>query len=406
MRGGHGGRGAATFRREPFTPRGGPNGGDGGRGGSVELLASTSVPSLHVYTQRLTWAAADGAPGAAARKEGRRGADLVLEVPVGTVALDEETGRVLADLARAGDRAVVAKGGAGGRGNIHFATAARQAPHFAEPGLAGEERWLQLEVKLIADAGLVGPPNAGKSSLLAALTAAQPKVAEYPFTTLDPELGVAVSADGQRIILAEVPGLIAGASGGAGLGLRFLRHLERTRVLVYVVDGAALETWADLDAVRREVAAFSPQLAARPSLVAVNKVDLPAAKELRRRTRRRGVLFVSAASGEGVNELLEAIAALVAATPPPPTAAPAPAVIRLRARARESIEVERRPWGYEVRGAGARRLVERTDFDSAEALERFQVQLDRLGVSQALEEAGATAGDSVRIGDREFEYQP
>lgn len=403
VRGGHGGRGAATFRREPFVPRGGPDGGDGGRGGSVILVASDEVTDLSRYKRRSRWHAEPGADGAATRKTGRNGSDVTLDVPLGTIALDSE-GSLIADLDRPGARAVVAGGGSGGRGNVHFKSSTRQAPDYAEPGFKGEEREITLDLKLIADAGLVGPPNAGKSSLLAALTAARPKVGDYPFTTLDPELGVA-EVRGSRIVLADIPGLIEGAAQGAGLGQRFLRHVERTKVLVYVLDGAAAEPWKDLDTVRTEVAQFSAELAERPSLVAVNKVDLEPARRLKARNRRPNVHFVSALTGEGLPELLEAIGSSVEAAPPPSLPAP-PAVTRLRARPGGELTVERQAAGFVVRGERVERLVERTNLDSEGSLARFQSDLDRIGVNEALEAAGVKPGDTVRIADVEFEYQP
>jgi GTP-binding protein len=403
VRGGHGGKGSASFRREPFIPRGGPDGGDGGRGGSVFLEASTDVADLSLFTQRRSWHAEPGGDGAGGRKTGRGGKDVTLKVPVGTIALDRD-GALIADLDRPGAREVVARGGAGGRGNVHFKSSTRRAPDYAEPGLKGEELNLTLDLKLIADAGLVGAPNAGKSSLLRAMTAARPKVADYPFTTLDPELGVA-EVDDMRIVLADIPGLIEGAAGGAGLGQRFLRHVERTRALVYVLDGAAPEPWKTLEIVRSEVAQFSPLLAARPHLVVVNKLDLEAARRLRARNRRAGVLFVSALTGEGVPELLRAIARLVGSAPAPPTPAPA-AVTKLPVRRSGDMVVERRPSGLVVRGERLERLLERSDLDSEGGLARFQSELDRLGVNKALEEAGVKPGDTVRIADVEFEYQP
>ncbi len=408
VRAGHGGAGAASFRREPFVPRGGPDGGDGGRGGSVVLFATPEAASLVRYATRREWHAEPGRAGAGGRKSGRAGADLRLPVPVGTVVTDDDSGAVLADLESAGAEAVVAAGGIGGRGYVHFRSSVNQAPQLAEPGLPGEERSLRLELKLIADVGLVGPPNAGKSSLLRAVSAATPRVADYPFTTLDPQLGVAELADGRRLVVADIPGLIEGAASGAGLGHRFLRHVERTRVLVYVVDGSDPDPWATLATVRREVAEYAGELAERPSLVVVNKLDLPEVRELRARTDRPGLRWSSALTGEGVAELLEAAGEVIAAAPRPPAVPTTPPTQRLRAR-REAPEppvVERRPWGFQVSGAAVERLVERTSFDADAALQRFQVALDRLGVSAALEEAGAQPGDTVRIGAMEFEYQP
>lgn len=403
VRGGHGGRGAATFRREPFVPRGGPDGGDGGRGGSVILVASDEVIDLSRYKRRSRWHAEPGADGAATRKTGRNGSDVTLDVPVGTIALDPD-GSLIADLDRPGARAVVAGGGNGGRGNVHFKSSTRQAPDYAEPGFKGEEREITLDLKLIADAGLVGPPNAGKSSLLAALTAARPKVGDYPFTTLDPELGVA-EVGGSRIVLADIPGLIEGAAHGAGLGQRFLRHVERTKVLVYVLDGAAADPWKDLDTVRAEVAQFSAELAERPSLVAVNKVDLEAARRLKSHNRRPNVHFVSALTGEGLPKLLDAIGSSVASAPAPSLPAPV-RVTKLPVRWAGELVVERKPAGFVVRGERVERLVERTNLDSEGGLARFQSDLDRLGVNEALEAAGVKPGDTVRIADVEFEYQP
>jgi GTP-binding protein len=408
VRGGHGGKGSASFRREPFIPRGGPDGGDGGRGGSVILKATHDVSDLSLYKQRARWQAEPGAAGAGGRKTGRGGADVTLKVPVGTMALDAD-GKVLADLDAAGATAVIARGGAGGRGNVHFKSSTQRAPDYAEPGMKGDELEVTLDLKLIADVGLVGPPNAGKSSLLRALTAARPKVADYPFTTLDPQLGVA-EVDDVRFVLADIPGLIVGAAQGAGLGQRFLRHVERTKALIYVLDGSSPDPWRDLETVRAEMAQFSPELVQRAHVVVVNKVDLDAAKKLRTktlraRTRRPGVHFVSALTGEGLPALMGEIATLVA-TAPPPTIAPPAKVTRLPVRAPAHLVVEKKPSGYVVRGERIEDLVERTNLESEGGLARFQSQLDRLGVNAALEEAGVKAGDTVRIAGVEFEYQP
>jgi len=384
-------------------PRGGPDGGDGGRGGSIILRATTGMTDLSEYARKARWQAPPGGDGAGGRKSGKRGADIVLDVPVGTMALDPE-GRLIADLDTSGMTFEIARGGAGGRGNVHFKSSVRQAPDHAEPGEKGDELTVTLDLKLIADVGLVGAPNAGKSSLLASLTAAHPKVGAYPFTTLVPELGVMEIGD-SRLILADIPGLIEGASTGAGLGLQFLRHVERTRVLAYVVDGAAADPWGDFDAVREEVAAFSPSLARRPHLIAVNKLDLDAARDLRAHTRRKDAFFVSALTGEGLDELRDAMAAAVAQAPAPPLPEPAVKVTKLRPMPGE-LAVDKRPWGFLVSGERVEKLVERTNLDSDSGLDHFQVALDRLGVNAALETAGAKPGDTVRIGESEFEYQP
>jgi GTP-binding protein len=349
-----------------------------------------------------------GANGASSRKNGRKGVDLTLSVPVGTLILDQSTNAVLADLAIEGATFVVAQGGQGGRGNTHFATSANRTPRVAEPGRLGEDRAIRLELKLIADVGLIGLPNAGKSSLLTALTAARPKVAPYPFTTLDPQLGVVDPESGTRMVLADMPGLIEGASVGVGLGLRFLRHIERTRVLLYVVDGAEADPWANLEMVRREIATYSPEMARRPSLYAINKIDLAATQALRRRTRRKGLHFVSALTREGLDALKGDLLATLAGLTPVEDSEAGAVTIQLPTLKRQdaSISVERHPWGFEVVGRRVQILVDRTDFDSEPALDRFQVILDRIGVNAALEDAGVAPGDTIRIGELEFEYQP
>jgi GTP-binding protein len=405
VRGGHGGKGSSSFRREPFTPRGGPDGGDGGRGGSVVMKATTGVSDLSLYKQRPKWSAEAGADGAGGRKTGRGGADVVLDVPVGTVVLDLE-GVLVADLDRAGADAVVAHGGMGGRGNVHFKSSVRRAPDYSEPGFKGDEHALVLDLKLIADIGLVGPPNAGKSSLLSSLTAARPKVADYPFTTLDPELGVAESPGG-RIVIADIPGLIEGAARGAGLGLRFLRHVERTRVLVYVLDGSVPDAWAALETVRNEVEQFSPELARRPFVVAMNKLDLDESRKLKTRNRRKGVHFISALTGEGLPELMDAMVSALAVAPEVTAQGLAVKKTKLSERpATAGLAVERKPWGFAVSGDRVEYLVGRTDLESEGALARFQSELDRLGVNTALESAGVQPGDTVKISEIEFEYQP
>jgi len=384
-------------------PRGGPDGGDGGRGGSVILTASNELNDLSRYKRRSRWQAEPGADGAGGRKTGRNGADVTLEVPVGTIALDGD-GALIADLDRPDARVVVARGGVGGRGNVHFKSSSRRAPDYAEPGLKGEDRELTLDLKLIADVGLVGPPNAGKSSLLRALTAARPKVGDYPFTTLDPELGVA-DAEGGRIVIADIPGLIEGAANGAGLGLRFLRHVERTRALVFVLDGSLPEPWRDLETVRQELALFSPDLVERPYVVAVNKVDLEPARKLRAKTRKADVYFVSALTGKGLPELMEAMVRVVA-NAPAPSLPDAAKLVKLPVRSGSEMVVEKKPSGFVVHGERVERLLDRFNLDSDGGLARFQSELDRLGVNEALEAEGVKPGDTVRIAGVEFEYQP
>jgi Obg family GTPase CgtA len=316
VRGGDGGNGAVAFRREKFVPKGGPAGGDGGNGGSVVLLADEGLSTLLDFRYRHDYQAPAGERGGNKDKYGRGGLDMVLRVPAGTEVYDHTSNELLADLRTDGQRFVVAAGGKGGRGNIHFATSTDRAPRRAEPGQPGEERVIRLELKLLADVGLVGFPNVGKSSLIARISAARPKVADYPFTTLIPHLGMVRLSDDRSFVVADVPGLIEGAHEGAGLGLRFLRHLERTRVLVHLLELNAIEgrtPLRDYETLRRELALYDPALAGRIEVVVLNKLDLPATRKrfsaLERQFSRRGLrlLAVSAATGEGIPGLLGAL---------------------------------------------------------------------------------------------------
>jgi GTP-binding protein len=323
VKAGDGGDGAIAWRREKFIPRGGPAGGDGGNGGDVLLVVDPQLSTLLDYRYVREHHARNGQHGMGSDCNGADGAPLVLRVPPGTEVHDVFTGELLGDLSEAGQKMVVAKGGKGGLGNMNFASSTNQAPRFAEPGTAGEERELRLELKLLADVGLVGFPNAGKSTLISRISRARPKIADYPFTTLVPNLGVAPWRDGRAFVVADIPGLIEGAHQGAGLGHQFLRHVERCRVLVHLVDGAAprqgRSARADLDAIDAELRLFSPALAEKPQIVAVNKVDLPEARAaaaalrraLARRRKPRPVLAISAVSGEGIPELLDAVAAVL-----------------------------------------------------------------------------------------------
>jgi GTP-binding protein len=315
---GRGGDGCVSLRREKFVPRGGPDGGDGGRGGDVTLVADRNLATLVDQKLRRENRAEAGAPGAGSNRTGRDGSDVEIRVPVGTLVFDlDAPERPLADLTRDGQRVVVARGGRGGRGNTRFKTATRQTPDFAEPGKPGQARRLRLSLKLLADVGLVGFPNAGKSTLLRRISGARPRVAAYPFTTLVPALGVA-ELDDRRFVVADIPGLIEGASEGAGLGDRFLRHIERTRVLVHLLDAGAWlledrDLLADYDVIRGELSAYEPSLLQRTELVALNKVDLVAdrkrldALEAQLRDRGRQVFRISGATGEGVEALLQAV---------------------------------------------------------------------------------------------------
>ena len=413
VRAGDGGNGAATFRREAHVPRGGPDGGDGGRGGSVVLAVDPGLTTLRDFRYRHHFRGEPGGHGSGARRHGKAGTDLVLAVPPGTGVLDDAGGALMADLVASGQRASVARGGRGGLGNVHFATATHQTPRHAQKGEPGEGRWLRLELRLIADVGLVGLPNAGKSTLLAALTAARPKIADYPFTTLEPNLGVMELGpdDGRRPTIADVPGLIEGASAGAGLGHAFLRHVERTRVLVQIVDGSARDPEWDHGVIREELRLHDPALLEKPLVVAFNKIDQPAAmlawpafEAARRRDRLRAVA-ISANRGEGLDELRTALAVLlpsqaVLEAPQEPSGV---VVHRLEA-AGDAFAITREGDDFRVRGRRIERLAAQTDFDNEESAARFQRDLVRLGIDPALRRAGIRPGDTVHIGPAELEW--
>ena len=309
VRGGRGGDGAVAFLREKFRPKGGPSGGDGGKGGDVVFVASNATRTLVDLSRQKRIAADDGRPGSGRNRAGRGGDDRVVRVPPGTAIKDADTEDVLWDLLREGERAVVARGGRGGRGNQHFATPTNQAPRIAEDGRRGESRELVVELKLIADAGLVGLPNAGKSTLLSRVSAARPKIADYPFTTREPMLGIVSSGDYTEIVIADLPGLIEGASAGAGLGHEFLRHVERTRLIVHMVDSCPTDgsdPVENVGVIRAELGGYSAELAGRPEVLVANKADLPGAADgvARLREAYGNVFSISAATGEGVKELL------------------------------------------------------------------------------------------------------
>jgi GTP-binding protein len=403
------------MRREAHVPRGGPDGGDGGRGGSVYLRVDAGQTALHDFRYKHHFHATPGGRGERQKRHGKSGDDLFLAVPPGTAVLDGESGALLADLVAVGQEVMVAKGGRGGLGNTHFATATHQAPKHAQRGEPGEERWLRLELRLIADVGLVGLPNAGKSTLLAALTAARPKIASYPFTTLEPNLGVMDLGvdDGRRPTIADVPGLIEGASSGAGLGHAFLRHVERTRVLLHVVDGSGKDPSWDHAVIREELEAHDPALLAKPMLTVFNKLDLPAAREAWPSFREAlgraelPVIAISAETGEGLDDLRAAIGALLPdleALDAPPD--PAGVVVHRLEAAGDGYTIEREDGAYRVRGKRIERLTNQTNFDNEESAERFQRELVRTGIDGALRAAGIRPRDQVRIAAIELEWEP
>ena len=426
VKGGDGGAGCMSFRREAFVPKGGPDGGDGGRGGSVIVEADPQLSSLIDYRYKHHFRAERGTHGQGARRHGRDGADKVLRVPVGTVVreLDPNTQKPLydiADLTQPGERVVVAPGGAGGRGNIHFVTSVRRAPAFAEKGEPAREHWIELEMKLMADAALVGMPSVGKSSIIARISAARPKIADYPFTTLVPNLGVARAANGQSFVAADVPGLIEGASEGRGLGHQFLRHIERTALILHVVDVTGgyegRDSVEDYLTINAELAAYASELAARPQIVVANKCDLPGTEEATERLREaaerdgREFFAVSAATGMGLDALVSRCAAEVArlrseAAASEPTVDLSDRWERERERRDRRITVtreERHAW--RVTGQQVERMVIQTDWENDEAVAYLQHRFDRCGLDDALAKAGAVNGDEVRILELAFTFE-
>ena len=415
VKAGDGGDGASTFRHEAHVPRGGPDGGDGGRGGSIYLTVDPGETSLRDYRHAHHFKGEPGGRGSGARKHGKAGDELFLKVPPGTGVFDDESGDLVGDLVASAQTLIVARGGRGGLGNVHFATSTNQAPRHAQKGEPGEERWIRLELRLIADVGLVGLPNAGKSTLLAALTAARPKIADYPFTTLEPNLGVLDlgDEDTRRPTIADVPGLIEGASSGAGLGHAFLRHVERTRVLVHVVDGSERDPGWSYNVIRDELEAHDPALLRKPMLVAFNKMDRPGAAaawpafEAARRGDGIACVAISAVEGQGLDELRAAVAAMLpdAAELAEPQA-PAGVVVHRIETMGDEFRVAREDGTLVVHGKRIERIAAQTNFDIEESAERFQRDLVRLGIDAELRRQGVSPGETVRIGSVELEWEP
>lgn len=406
---GNGGDGKVAWRREKFIPKGGPAGGDGGHGGSIYMEASPELSTLVEFRFKRQFSADSGKPGGTSNKSGRSGEDLIIAVPPGTLvyrSLEGESEHFFADLSVPGERLLVARGGRGGLGNQHFATSTRQAPRFAEKGEPGERFRIRLELKLLADCGVIGVPNAGKSTLLATVSAARPKIADYPFTTLEPQLGVVRISDEESFVLVDVPGLIEGAHTGAGLGDQFLRHVERTRVLIHLLDGGKEfdEILSDKSIIENELRAWNPLLAEKPVLLAVSKLDLPQARERLRELRDQfpHVFGISAATREGVQELMYAAAQAIAAAPPVQVVPDDAAIINLRPS--EPFSITKEDGVFVIAGERVERLAAMTDFDSDEGLARFEQILAKMGVEKKLRELGAAEGDTVRIGSYEFLY--
>jgi GTP-binding protein len=411
VRSGKGGDGMVHFRREKFVPRGGPDGGDGGKGGDVSFEVKPTLNTLSAFRQNQKFKAEDGAGGGPAQMTGRSGKDLIIHVPPGTVIYDAETGELIGDLTQPGQRLTVCKGGRGGRGNQHFATPSNQAPRTAERGEPFEEKRLKLELKLIADIGIIGVPNAGKSTLLSALTNAKPKIAAYPFTTLEPNLGVAKIDEDTTVVLADIPGLIEGAHEGAGLGHDFLRHIQRTRVLIHLLDGLSEDPLADYSQINTELSLFDPNLAKKPQVVALNKIDQPEVREklpaLQKQFKKKKVelMTISALARTNTRELLLKAAQALAETPAfEEVEAPLP-VYRPKEDPRDYRVSREGESSWRVSGAAIERAAKMTYWEHDGSVRRFQKLMEALGVDEALREAGIHEGDIVAIGDYELEWQ-
>jgi GTP-binding protein len=415
VRGGHGGGGCASLHREKYRPMGGPDGGNGGAGGSVILHATRSLNTLVEYTRQTHFRAGRGGNGSGNNRHGAVGKDLVLQVPVGTQVRDEN-GELIADLSGSGMEAVVARGGHGGRGNAAFATPTRRTPDFAEKGEPGQERWIKLELKLFADVGTVGFPNVGKSTLISRLSAARPRVADYPFTTLEPTLGVVRVDEERSFVISDLPGLIEGAHEGRGLGLRFLRHVERTKVLLHMVDVSPTQSIGPsraLEVVLNELTTYSPALAGRPQVLVANKVDVADAQRLeeaRRAAEERGwdIFPISAVTGEGISTLVYHLAEMVEGT----RRESEPDIVEERkyytydAVREQDFRVVREEDGFRVLGDTVEQLIQRMDLDNPQALAYVQDRLKRMGVEDELVKEGARQGDTVIIGDLVFDFLP
>ncbi len=409
IKSGDGGSGAVSFRREKYVPRGGPDGGDGGRGGHVIFQVSPDLTTLSHFRYQRHFKAENGKPGEGANRFGRNGEDMIIKVPSGTIVKDAETGRILADLTDPVTEVVLLKGGRGGRGNSHFATPTRQAPRFAEKGEPGSEAWVILELKLLADVGLIGYPNVGKSTLISRITAARPKIADYPFTTLEPNLGVVDYKD-QSFVAVDIPGLIEGAHLGVGLGLQFLRHVERTRLLVHMIDISGFsgrDPYEDYLKINQELKEYNPALAEKTQIIALNKCDMPDSRKLEEEFREKvqgvPIFTISAATGQGVERLLDRIIELLKEIPVD--------IQRFQVEPMESapqyddeIVVERDNDVFVVKNQALEKRVQRFDPENDESMRSLHRLLKRWKVYEALENAGIQEGDSVRLGNYEFIY--
>lgn len=397
------------FHREKYVPRGGPDGGDGGRGGDVVFEVVPTLNTLQSFRYQHKFIAESGENGGPSNMTGKSAPDLVIPVPPGTVIYDADNNELLGDLVAAGQRLIVCKGGRGGRGNQHFATPRNQAPRIAEKGFPSEERNLRLELKLLADVGIIGVPNAGKSSFLAAVTNATPKIADYPFTTLEPYLGVANLDPDHSLVLADIPGLIEGAHEGVGLGFAFLKHIQRTRVLIHMLNGMAEDPIADFSQINAELALFDQALKTKPQIVAFNKMDLPDVKErwpeIQKQLKELGydAIPISAVTHENLQQLLWKTYEVLQSVPQPEVMEEIP--VYKPAEDPRAFTIEPEADGFRVKGAAIERAAEMTYWEHDGSLRRFQHLMEKLGVDQALREAGVQEGDTVYIGEYELEWQ-
>ncbi len=411
VRSGKGGDGMVHFHREKYVPRGGPDGGDGGRGGDVILEVRLSLTTLQPFRHVSRYIAANGKNGGPNDMSGKSADDLIVPVPAGTVVYDAITGDLLGDLTTDRQRLLVCKSGRGGRGNPHFKSATHQAPRTAERGEPGEEKRLRLELKLIADIGLIGVPNAGKSTLLSVLTNAKPKIAPYPFTTLEPNLGVAEVDDDNSVVLADIPGLIEGASEGIGLGHDFLRHIQRTRVLIHLLDGLSPDPVADYSQIMTELSLFDPDLARKPQIVALNKIDQPEVQarlaEITKAMKKKKVEFmtISALARTNVRELLLIAVEKLAETPTLEESAPPLPIYRPKEDPRDFKVTRDGDHAWRLTGVSIERAASMTFWEHDGSVRRFQKIMEALGVDQALRKAGIKEGDTVAIGNFELDWQ-
>ena len=411
VKSGKGGDGMVHFRREKFVPQGGPDGGDGGKGGDVIFEVKPTLNTLSSFRTNQKFKAETGVNGGPSQMTGRNGKNLIIPVPPGTVLFDADTGELIGDLTEPGQKLTVLKGGRGGRGNQHFATSRNQVPRTAEKGEPAEERRLRLELKLIADIGLIGVPNAGKSTLLSVLTNARPKIAPYPFTTLEPNLGVANIDDDTTVVLADIPGLIEGASHGAGLGHDFLRHIQRTRVLVHLLDGLSEDPVADYSQINSELALFDPNLAKKPQLAVLNKIDQPDVQEklanIQKKFKKLNVelMTISALARTNTRELLIKAYRTLEETPPlEQVELPLP-VYKPKEDPREYVITRQGANEWRVSGTAIERAASMTYWQHDGSVRRFQKIMETLGVEEALRQAGVQEGDTVHIGEFELEWQ-